>query len=431
MKPIVLVVIIAGLGLVKHFWFLNQSMFEADQEYLALAGKSILEGDFTLLGAPTSAGGMFVGPLYNYLVAVVLWVFKGNPLVVNGLSAVWVTAATVALYLVGRLVISESVGIFAATIGLFSYNFVNHAQVPPLLFPLPLISLLFIAVAESSMSKRSKALTLGVLVGLALNLHFSGIFLFPFLLAFGWEWAIPLAGLLSPLLLFEARHQGMISRNILQFASSSIGAETGVWSRFETLAGGIADLVNAQATTGAVFPVSTALLLAVLVFGKSIWMRLISATVMVFFVSYSGMLLPYYGIVTWPLFILFLGQILAGIWNRYPQFRPAVVLLVGVWGMSNTLRWSQWSSGRSIDKKLAALRYIKAEAGSQPMYLSKTIEPAADFGFTYLPDYVGVRSSGRLSDWNYTIVIPARWQGIKPDVQFGDIGIVLPKESDR
>ena len=90
------------LAAAKYFWFLPQLPFDADQEYLALKSDEILNGKLTLLGAPTSIGGMFIGPLYSYFVAAVMFIFKGNPLVINGLSAFWATLTVIALFFVGK-----------------------------------------------------------------------------------------------------------------------------------------------------------------------------------------------------------------------------------------------------------------------------------------------------------------------------------------
>ena len=100
-KPKIIIISLIVLSTLKYFWFLPKFPFDADQEYLALKSDEILNGKLTLLGAPTSIGGMFIGPLFSYFVAAVMFLFKDNPLVVNGLSAFWATLIIIALFFVG------------------------------------------------------------------------------------------------------------------------------------------------------------------------------------------------------------------------------------------------------------------------------------------------------------------------------------------
>ena len=137
------------IAVVKNFAQIPASLFESDQETLTIAAKNILEGHFSLIGAPTSVGGMFIAPFYNYFVAFWLWLFRGNPYIVAILGAVWLSLTVPAIYLLGKKIYSEFVGIFAAIISLLSINFVNFDQVPPLLFPLPLLIIILIYVLET------------------------------------------------------------------------------------------------------------------------------------------------------------------------------------------------------------------------------------------------------------------------------------------
>lgn len=425
---------LVGISAIKYFWFLPVSPFEADQEYLALSGREILKGNLTLLGAPTSVGGMFIAPLYNYLIAGLLVVFRGNPLVVNGLSDFWMTLTIPALYLIGKKFYSEKTGFLASIAALFSINFIDQSEVPPLLSAVPLLSLLVLSVLKSSFPKIKKELLLGTLAGLALNLHFSGVFFLPLLMFVGWAWVIPLLLFVSPLLLFEMRHNFFILQHTIQFVSSAVGSHSTIGYRVDTYMSGISNLLSPLKINKMIVLlifVSAALLL---LRKKKHWEFILLTLPLLFFFIYSGHLLPYYSIISWPIVFILIGIILARAWNykKIRHFTPLIVLfLLAGYGVQNIERWSRWDSGRSIDKKIAALRYIRDQSNGGPMYLSKTIEPAADFGFTYLIDYVGIDSSGDQNDPNYTIVAPFNWQGIQPDVRFGDFGIVLPKQKGK
>lgn len=415
----------------KYFRYLPVSMFEADQEYLALAGKSILNGKLTLIGAQTSTGGMFIGPLYNYLVAAVLGIFRSNPLVINGLSFFWMTLTIPALYLVGRKLISPIAGFLAALTALLSVNFVNHAAVPPLLFPLPLIALATISTRASRLRKKTKALILGGLTGLALHLHFSGIFLIPLLLTSGWWGLLSLGALLSPLFLFELRHNLTMTRNAVGFLLSNTGGGTTLPYRLNAYLVGLGDLFipSSFRLDGILFAV---LLIAWGLSQKKL--RPITVTTilpLVFFLLYSAHLLPYYTIIAWSGLFLITGSLIETVWQKH-RLGKALIITLALWfGFTNFTIWKNWSCGRSIDQKLAALYFIKEQAGNKPIYLSRTIEKTANFGFDYLISYLGLESTGNINDPNYTLIVPADWQGIEPDLQFGGIGVNLPKQEQH
>lgn len=427
-RPFFVATILLVFALFKNFWFLPTSMFEADQEYLALSGRSILQGNFTLIGAPTSVGGMFIGPLYSYVTAVDLQIFRWNPLVVNGLSALLGGLLIPALYLVGTKLLGEVTGTLAAVSGLFSVNFINQAAVPPLLFPLPLLTLLFLFVASTRWTKKRKALVLGTLTGVALNLHFSGIFFIPLLFLFGWWWVLPLFAFLSPLVFFDIRHHGLILKNLLMFLTSSSHGASPLLFRMQVFLAGVGDLFISPKI--GVFGAGLLVVLLFL-FGKNVWMKLLIGIPLLFFLFYGELLLPYYAIIAWAPVMLFVGELFGKIWSKGALGKIFIFSVLIIFVTGNFREWRRWNSGRSIDKKLAALRFIQSQSANAPIYLSRTIEPAANFGFDYLVSYVGITHTGNLSDPNYTLVIPAHFEGIQPDVQFGDIGVMLPKEKKR
>jgi hypothetical protein len=414
------------LASIKYFRYLPVSMFEADQEYLALSTKRILAGDLTLIGAPTSVGGMFIGPLYNYLTTAVMWFFQGSPYVINGLSFFWASLTIPALYLLGTKLVSERAGIFTATIALISTNFLNHVQIPPLLFPLPLISLLFIFVAEASIPRSKKSLLLGVLTGLSLNLHFSGVFFIPLLLFFGWRWILSLVALLLPLGIFEIRNNFLMIKQLVIFFSENTGVGTSVYYRLNIFDSGLFNMISPVSVPPVIAIVGLFLIIFLVVRSTKSWLAAPIVTPAVFFLLYSGHLLPYYSIIAWSAFLLSLGVFTSKLWGKHPIFKVSFIV-TGLWLMNSNLNvWINWTSRRSIDKKFSALAYIKDRSQGQQMYISRTIELAANSGFDYLIPYMDLKSTGNPNDTTYTIVIPANWQGITPDVQFGDIGVVLP-----
>lgn len=415
-------------GLIKNLSQVPVSLFESDQETLTIAAKSIMEEHLSLIGAPTSIGGMFIAPFYNYFVGFWLWLFRGNPYTVAILGAVWLSLSIPAIYLLGKKIYSESVGIFAAIISLLSINFVNFDQVPPLLFPLPLLTVILIYVLETRPQVKFKKAVIGAVIGLTLNLHFSGVFLIPILLISGIWGSLSLLILVSPLILFDLRHQWWNVTHALEFLSKS-GEVTSLWFRLDTFL--VSFAVIFEAATGAGMLVKTAIG-AVIVWGflytNRNWPKVILGLTFIFFMIYGGNLIPYYGIISWVPFILIAGCGLERILKLGNFFKVAVVLSGIFFLIMNFKAFAARSTSRSLAKKIAALEFIKKNSAGREMYLSMNMDPAANFGFTYLTGYVGVKSTPLPVDPTYTLLAPYDWLKVKPDKLFGDFGVLLPQE---
>lgn len=430
-KYFLTVIILTILAALKYFWFLPQMPFDADQEYLAVKSDEILSGKLTLLGAPTSIGGMFIGPLYSYFVAAVMFVFKGNPLVINGLSAFWAGLTIIALFFVGRRIFSSQAGIFAAIVSVASSKFLDISTIPPLAIPMALAALIFIYITGLPKSS-TRNFILGILVGISLNLHFSGIFFLPILIFFG----IPaLMGLLIPLLplaAFELKHNFFIIKNSIAFLSSQSPAaqSTAIYQRFIVFLNSLAETIRIPSDLTAEI-IAKIITVIILIFSfKLVKNRVLLALVylpMAFFLIYSGLLLPYYASISWGPFLLILGAAIAFFWDKSRYFRPIIIAVFLIFSIFQFKSWNHPSAAYGLDKKLQVLQYIKLAAGDKPFHLSRTMYPTKDFGYPYLIKYLDINSSPIPINPTYTLVSPADWHQIKSDVVFGDIGIVLPK----
>ena len=417
-------------GLIKNFVQIPASIFESDQETLTIAAKNILDGHFSLIGAPTSVGGMFIAPFYNYFVAIWLWIFRGNPYTVAVLGAVWLSLSISAIYLISKKIYSESSGIFAAIIALLSINFVNFDQVPPLLFLLPLLIVILIYVLETKPAIKFRKAVIGAVIGLTLSLHFSGVFLIPLLLVSGIWGALTMLALISPIILFDLRHQWWNIAHAVEFLSKG-GAATPLWFRLDTFL--VSFAVIFEAATGAGMLVK-ALMGIVIVWGflytNRNWPKIILGLTFIFFMIYGGNLIPYYGIIAWVPFILIAGCGLSRLWKLGDILKP-VIIMAGIFFLIMNLRvFTNRSTSRSLNKKIAALEFIKNNSTGREMYLSINMDPAANFGFTYLTGFIGIKSTPLPVDLTYTLFAPYDWLKVDPDKSFGDFGVLLPRQKE-
>ena len=415
-------------GLIKNFAQIPASLFESDQETLTIAAKNILDGHFTLIGAPTSVGGMFIAPLYNYFVAVWLWIFRGSPYTVAILGAVWLSLTVPAIYLLGKRIYSKSAGIFAAVISLISINVVNFDQVPPLLFPLPLLIVILIYVLETKPAVRFRKAITGAVIGLTFNFHFSGVFLIPLLLISGVWGIIATLILISPIIFFDIRHQWWNLSHALAFLKDRGEVATPLLFRLDTFL--VSFAVIFEAATGAGILVK-AIMGLIIVWGvlctNRNWPKIILGLTFIFFMIYGGNLIPYYGIISWVPFIMIAGSGLDKLWTKRNFFKPVIILVVMFFLIMNLRAFINRSTSRSLAKKIPALEFIKNDFKGREMYLSINMDPAANFGFTYLIGYVGIKSTPLPVDPTYTLLAPYDWLKVTPDKSFGDFGVLLPK----
>lgn len=180
-KQSLLFLLISFLGVFKYFYdFTHRAMFDFDQEYLSLQAKSILiDKKMTLIGAPTSVGGMFIAPLYNYFMALAHLVGGMSPYTVEFIGNCWAVINILALFIIGQRLFGLKAGFFSSIMALISFEFIRPVGLPPLLFPLPLISLLLFYL----LTKQNVGwFWLAILLGLSFQLHFTAIFFLPMVL---------------------------------------------------------------------------------------------------------------------------------------------------------------------------------------------------------------------------------------------------------
>src|SRR3989344_5149976 len=73
-------VLIIGIALFFRLYKLREFyIFEHDQDLYSFIVKDILSGHLRLIGQLTSIEGVFIGPLYYYLLAPFYWLFNYNP----------------------------------------------------------------------------------------------------------------------------------------------------------------------------------------------------------------------------------------------------------------------------------------------------------------------------------------------------------------
>jgi hypothetical protein len=267
-----------------------------------------------------------------------------------------------------------------------------------------------------------------VIVGLTLHFHILGVMLALPLLLTGLWWIPSFLVMASPLLLFDLRNDWLLTRHIIRFVTAAPDTSTTLWYRVHSYLVSLADLIHVD-TPASQWIVPVVLIIAWGLWSNHIhrWIKVTLLLPLVAFLLFRGHLVPYYAIVAWTPFVLIAGTLLATLWRKSRLWRVIIIFYVGLLSLQTLHQLQSWDPLRSIDKKLAAIRFIKNHANGKTVHVSRTMELSANFGFDYLLWYEGLASSGNPNDPTYTLVVPARFDGITPDVQFGDIGVVLPE----
>ncbi len=124
--------LLLGLVVVGAFlrWInLSESMpFFYDQARDALKAVGILHHNFVLAGPATDTPGLFMGPLWYYLLAPLYFIFRGNPVWVTVAVSLFDLAAIPLFYVVGRIFFNRRVALLAAAIWAMNAHAVAYAR---------------------------------------------------------------------------------------------------------------------------------------------------------------------------------------------------------------------------------------------------------------------------------------------------------------
>ncbi len=239
-----IVAILAVASFLRLYRISDYMTFLGDEGRDVLTAKGILEGNFTLLGPRASAGDFFTGPIYYYLIAPFLWLFKLDPVGPAVLIALIGIATVFLIYKVAKEFFNEKAAIFAAALYAVSPLVVSYSRSSWNPNPMPFVSLLTLYLTYKAVFNPSfkKYLLIGLLLGIAMQLHYISTFLAiivslfillgniykktnfkTILIPYG-EIMIGFLIGFSPFLAFEARHGFPNTRTIFNFIFGNLSS---------------------------------------------------------------------------------------------------------------------------------------------------------------------------------------------------------------
>ncbi len=229
-------ILIAGIlivgAIVRFYRMRDYLVFLGDEGRDVLVVKRIIvDHIFTMLGPVTSVGGMFLGPIYYYMMTPFLWLFHFDPvgpaIMVGCLSLITIYL----LYRLGREFLNPATGIIAALLYATSPLVIIYSRSSWNPNAVPLFALLIIyGLLKSFVNRQWQWLfVVGLSFGVILQLHylallFSGVFI---LLPIIFRIKINLRHLghfflgviitFSPFIFFELRHGFPNTNTIFHF----------------------------------------------------------------------------------------------------------------------------------------------------------------------------------------------------------------------
>ncbi|MCG2691475.1 glycosyltransferase family 39 protein, partial [Microgenomates group bacterium] len=226
-----MIIWLTAIGAFLRLYRLEASLqFLGDQGRDALILRNLLVNhDLPFIGPVTSVGGFFLGPLYYYLMAPFLWLFKFNPVGPAVATAVLGIATIPLLCWVTKKLFSRRVGLWAAGLYALAYIPISETRSAWNPNPMPLAALgIIYGFYLTNYKNQPKGLLLAAAsLGVALQLHYMIVFLAPFIL-----WQLFLARrhirelvpaalifllLNLPLFLFEIKNNWLNVRGLLEF----------------------------------------------------------------------------------------------------------------------------------------------------------------------------------------------------------------------
>jgi len=215
--------------------------FLGDEGRDVLVAKGILEGHFTLLGPRASAGDFFLGPIYYYFMAPFLWLFRLDPVGPAVMVALIGIATVFLIYKVTKEFFSVKAAIIASSLYAVSPLVISYSRSSWNPNPIPFVSLLTLYLSYKAIENPAwkKFVTIGILLGIGLQLHYLATFLIIIVGAFLFfskfhkkfnlnellkKYVQIFAGFIlgfSPFLAFESRHGFPNMKTIFNFISTN------------------------------------------------------------------------------------------------------------------------------------------------------------------------------------------------------------------
>lgn len=220
-NSLIVFLILALASFLRLYRISDYITFLGDEGRDVLVVKHILEGDLTLLGPRASAGDFFLGPIYYYFMAPFLWIFNYDPVGPAVMVALAGVITVFFVYWIGKEFFSQNAGLFASALYAVSPLVLafSRSSWNPNLMPITTLLMLYILYKALTHNSNKLFIIVGILYGIAMQLHYIEVFLAPIIFLF------VLIGK------FLVVHKHKIKSLVLNYLSIALGFIIG-WSPF-------------------------------------------------------------------------------------------------------------------------------------------------------------------------------------------------------
>ncbi|NCP47278.1 phospholipid carrier-dependent glycosyltransferase [bacterium] len=379
----------------------------------------ITKGNLVFIGPQTSIGNMYLGPLYYYIIAPALFLSRLNPVGPAVLNALIGTFTVLLTYFIGRKLFDKWSGLIAALLYAVSPVAIIYSRSSWNPNPMPLFALLCIwGIYQVWQNKQYFWLPLvGIFFALALQMHYLGLLLGPVL---GLFWIVTLISinkskdllrkktflhftlfaflsffiLMSPLLLFDLKHQGMNFNAFKAFFTdrqTTVNLNPAKSDRFlPVIYLTVSDLILARQTTWAPLASILILLFSVLIYLKSKWFSSLK-TIFVWLgfailglsVYKQHIYIHYLGFI-YPAIYLLEGALLGFLLKQKTLFGLIAITLI-VFLFANSIIFSpvRENPNRQLQRTEQAVDLILKESDGQPFNFGLIAKQNYDESYRY------------------------------------------------
>lgn len=179
-KPLIIVIAIFVLELFLRFYQIDQkSPFGYDQVDNAWAAKNIIVNHwFPLVGFVAKGNtGIYIGPLYYYLISIVYFIFDLNPISSGVFAGITSIFTFWSIFYVTKKLFSWRIATIAVFVNTIAFNAIMFDRVQTPVNFIPGISIIIFYLLYKVITVDTKYLIpLSVVIGLSFHIHFTSIF---------------------------------------------------------------------------------------------------------------------------------------------------------------------------------------------------------------------------------------------------------------
>lgn len=473
-KTIFLLILLLAATFLRFFKLKEWFFFMVDEDTVNLVAKRIIIDKRPVLLGPDIPGGLHTGPLFYYLTAL-LMVFSGfNPIGEAIFSALFGILSAFLLFFIGEKIFSKRIAFFALVFYTFSSLVIIYNRTyNTLTFSLLATLLAYFTFFKLKEGKHKWIYLLSFSLILGTHSEGSGFslilltFLFFYFYRIKVERRLLLKSLaifllsFSPLLLFELRHNFVLTERLLVFFSFQSNTQLSAWqlikgslssfllaprvfSRIFFLSGStnlscqILPCIACLKERGQIFPILWVLSLMIILFflraffkKKKGWgATLLSLHFLIMFAGLflynlflPGYIYEWLWVIFFPGFSLMAAYFLDFLWLR--GLKIGVFLFLGIFIFFNLKTFFFLSNPFGLKVKEKAIKYALEEVGDSDFYLDSIGECFSFGGYRYLFWFFG-----REPVYSYTDELYWDWLYPRPEKERPNKGVVLVHHSE-